>query len=178
LKQIVGHVGLEPVNYKDITQGFKITISLLDLLQISPDYAKNLRKLSTRTNEKKKRHAAVSTAFVTAHAVQYLPEPSGMIYPKLVTPKSEDRAFRLLVMSRITIKGSLIQVDLKDVTCTADQGSDINIITRSLTESLKLDIFLVSDSKPLHMGTANGKASRLEYFTIIQIGVIGIWREV
>jgi hypothetical protein len=101
-----------------------------------------------------------------------------VIYPKLVTPKSEDRAFRLLVISRITIKGSLVQVDLKDVTCTADQGSDINIITRSLAESLKLDIFLVSDSKPLHMGTADSKASRLEYFTIVQIGVMGIWREV
>ena len=42
LKQIVRRVSLKPVNYKDITQGFKITISLLDLLQISPDYAKNL----------------------------------------------------------------------------------------------------------------------------------------
>jgi hypothetical protein len=101
-----------------------------------------------------------------------------VIYPKLVTPRSEDRAFCLLVMSRITVKGSLVQVDLKDVTCAADQGSDINIITCSLAESLKLDIFLVSDSKPLHIGTADGKASRLEYFTIVQISVMGIWREV
>jgi hypothetical protein len=177
LKQIVGRLGLEPINYKDITQGFKITISLMDLLQISPDYAKNLRKLSTRANEKKKRRQ-VPAAFVTAHAVESTLPAAGVIYPKLVTPRSEDRAFRLPVMSLVTIKGSLVQVDLKDVTCAADQGSDINIVTRSLAESLKLDIFLVSEAKPLHMGTADGKASRLEHFTIIKVGVLGIWREV
>jgi hypothetical protein len=101
-----------------------------------------------------------------------------VIYLKLVTPRSKDRAFHLLVISCITIKGSLIQVDLKDITCTTDQGSDINIITYSLTESLKLNIFLVSNSKPLHIGTADSKASCLEYFTIVQISVIGIWCKV
>ena len=81
-------------------------------------------------------------------------------------------------MSRVTVKGSLVQVNLKDVTYAANQGSDINIITYSLTKSLKLDIFLVSDLKPLYISTTNSKASRLKYFTIVQISVIGIWHEV
>jgi hypothetical protein len=45
---------------------FKVTITLLDLLQISLDFTKQLHKLSTHVNEKKKRRDPAQSSY-SAH---------------------------------------------------------------------------------------------------------------
>jgi hypothetical protein len=116
LKQIVGRIGLKPVNYRDMATDFKVTITLLDLLQISPDFAKQLRKLSTRVNEKKKRrdptqssHLAYLTvpqsdpppALVSSLSANIPPERHKSGYPMIVSTLASDKAWRIPVVSKV-----------------------------------------------------------------------------
>jgi hypothetical protein len=55
LREITGRAGQGPIDYKEFTTGIKVTINLIDLLQMSPDYAKALRTYSTRINNKKRK---------------------------------------------------------------------------------------------------------------------------
>jgi hypothetical protein len=55
LREITSRAGQGPIDYKEFTTGIKVTINLIDLLQMSPDYAKALRTYSTRINNNKKR---------------------------------------------------------------------------------------------------------------------------
>lgn len=187
LKQIVGRIGLEPINYKDVMQDFKVTLSLMDLMQISPDFAKNVRQLSTRANEKKKRidpSAMIACISLSANQAETLNagsstlHPSG--YPRFIPVQSDDKAFRIPAKSRVTLDGKPVTVNLKGLTCIADQGSDINIVTYSIVQTLGLETYMVSPKKDfaLHMGTADGKTSPLTRFTIMTVGVNGIWRQI
>jgi hypothetical protein len=190
LKQIVRHIGMTPIDYKSVARDFKITISLLDLLQISPDFAKNVRSISTRVNTKKPQGKesmpAVSAAVFSipsVHSVQ-----SGQLeaiaasahYPQFITPGSEDKAFRIPVHLMAIYKGEPVEVDLDPIRCIADQGSDINVITLSVVERLKLHTYKVApkDRTTLRIGTADSKSTPLYQFAIIKVGVIGIWYEV
>jgi hypothetical protein len=112
LKQIVGRIRLKPVNYRDMATDFKVTITLLDLLQISLDFTKQLRKLSTHVNEKKKRrdpaqssHLAYLTvppqsdpppALVSSLSANILPERHKSSYPMIVSTLASDKARRTL----------------------------------------------------------------------------------
>jgi hypothetical protein len=101
-------------------------------------------------------------------------------YPELVTPTSEDKAFRIPAFSKVILDRVLTEVDLSSVRCIADQGSDINVVTLLVVEKLKLRTYVVApkDGSTLSMGTADGKSTLLRQFVIIKLGVLGIWREV
>jgi hypothetical protein len=198
LKQIVGRMGELPVNYKDVMGNFTLTISLMDLLQISPDFAKNVRMLSTRANEKKKKrhinpeslaacitvNSNMATTGDYTDSTPIVSSSSASIhlagYPKFVPVQSNDKAFRIPAKSKVTIDRRVILVNLKGLTYIADQGSDINIVTLNVVQTLNLPIYLVSPKKDytLHMGTADGRSSPLTRFTIMKVGVEGIWREI
>jgi hypothetical protein len=46
-------MGKGPISYVELAEKIQVPISLLDLMQISPDLSKAFRKISTRVNEKK-----------------------------------------------------------------------------------------------------------------------------
>jgi hypothetical protein len=53
LKEIQGRKGQSPINYSDLLRHFTMQINFMDLAQMSPNFAKNVRSLTTRVNEKK-----------------------------------------------------------------------------------------------------------------------------
>ncbi|RKF80345.1 hypothetical protein GcM3_046017 [Golovinomyces cichoracearum] len=57
LQEIYGRKGEGPMNYKKIIKGLMIgpTLSLMDLMQISPDFIRHLIKLGTRIKRRKKK---------------------------------------------------------------------------------------------------------------------------
>jgi hypothetical protein len=81
LEQIVGRTGLEPVNYRDMATDFKVTITLLDLLQISLDFTKQLYRLSTHVNEEKKRRDPAQSS----HSAHLTVPPRSAPPPALVS---------------------------------------------------------------------------------------------
>jgi hypothetical protein len=157
---------------------FKVTITLLDLLQISLDFVKQLYKLSTRVNKKKKRrdptqssHLAYLTvpqsdpppALVSSLSANILPKRHKSSYPMIVSTLASDKAWQILVVSKVKYNRVVSEVNLSSVTCIADQGSDINMVTQALIDLLHLKTYLVSDSRsdPLGMATSDGSITAL-----------------
>jgi hypothetical protein len=150
-----------------------VTITLLDLLQISPDFTKQLCKLSTRVNEKKKyrdptqsSHLAYLTvpqseppALISSLSANIPPECHKSGYPIIVSTLTSDKAWRIPVVSKVKYNRVVSEVNLSSATCIADQGSDINVVTQALVDLLYLKTYLVSDSKSDLLGMATSDSS-------------------
>ncbi|KAF8851668.1 hypothetical protein BDZ45DRAFT_750447 [Acephala macrosclerotiorum] len=57
---MLGRYGKGPMNYAELAERIQAPINLLDLLQISPNLSKALRKISTHVNEKRAKAAKAS----------------------------------------------------------------------------------------------------------------------
>lgn len=108
------------------------------------------------------------------------PERHKSGYPVIISTLASDKAWRIPVVSKVRYNGVISDVSLSSATCIADQGSDINVVTQALVDLLHLKTYLVSDGKsnPLGMATSDGSITALRHFAILQVGVLGIWREV
>jgi hypothetical protein len=164
---------------------FKVTISLLDLLQISPDFARQLHKLSTRVNEKKKccepaqsshlvyltvpSQSVSPTAAVLSLSANILPECHKSGYPMIISTLASDKAWQIPVVSKIKYNRVVSDISLSSTTCITDQGSDINVVTQALVDLLHLKTYLVSDSKSdlLGMATSDSSITALCHFAIL-----------
>ncbi|KAI0998909.1 hypothetical protein K3495_g9283, partial [Podosphaera aphanis] len=113
------------------------TLSLMDLMQISPDFTRHLIKLGTRINRRKKKPENANSgvnAAVTIRPVERKPytNTSGLVLGMGVA--YVDKAFRfpakLLVFDNEHPKGVEIRLEAQHV--MADQGSDTNVIANWL----------------------------------------------
>jgi hypothetical protein len=50
-------------------------------------------------------------------------------YPMIVSTLTSDKAWRILVVSKVKYNRVVLEVNLSSATCIANQGSDINIVT-------------------------------------------------
>jgi hypothetical protein len=108
------------------------------------------------------------------------PERYKSSYPIIISTLASDKAWRILVVSKVKYNRVVLEVNLSSATCITNQGSDINIVTQALIDLLHLKIYLVSDSRSelLGIATSNSSVTTLCHFTILPVGVLGIWREV
>ncbi|KAI0994541.1 hypothetical protein K3495_g13640, partial [Podosphaera aphanis] len=123
LNEINGREGLGPIDYKNMLAQIRVNISILDLMQISPDAAKAFKHYySTRRNGKRGRKPSqLDTA-----AVNLLSSSSQHTVPRGI--QQRDRPFRFLEATIICpkMKSKLV---LDTAVTQADQGSDINLIS-------------------------------------------------
>ncbi|RKF80383.1 hypothetical protein GcM1_193008 [Golovinomyces cichoracearum] len=149
----------------------KITISILDLMQISPDAAKAFNYYSTRRNNKKRRKTlqmeGIFSTLLTAS--KQTTAPRGI--------QQYERPFRLLDATIICTKLRKKMIFDKGA-AQADQGSDINLISALLTNTLELECREMPGVKGFMMQTADGNLTTLRTFVIFKFGVAGIWRSV
>ncbi|RKF63112.1 hypothetical protein GcM3_141013 [Golovinomyces cichoracearum] len=142
LQEIYGRKGEGPINYKKIFKGLMIgpTLSLMDLMQISPDFTRHLIKLSIQFNRRKKKlenaNSGVNAA-ATFRPVRRKPYTStaGLVLGMGVA--YDDKAFRfpaeLLIYDNEHPKGVKIELEAQHV--MADQGSDTNVIANWLVKN-------------------------------------------
>jgi hypothetical protein len=92
----------------------------------------------------------------------------------------DDKAFKVPVTFRVKYNGKSSKVTMPLGITHADQGSDMNLITRQLCKTMGFpEISLTSKGwSGLTMNTADGNSSPLELYTTFQMGVLGIWRSV
>jgi hypothetical protein len=64
LKTITAYIRLLPIDYIKFTNNILVELSLVEFLQISFDFAKNLRSLSTRINNKSKKRKGMPVVLV------------------------------------------------------------------------------------------------------------------
>lgn len=88
----------------------------------------------------------------------------------------EDKAFRIPVTMK-TFEGT---VELSRAITQADQGSDLNVIGKSLAVRLGLPLGNLAEIgfKGMAMRVANGSITPLREYAIAKVGVAGIWRTI
>ncbi|KAI0991994.1 hypothetical protein K3495_g16192 [Podosphaera aphanis] len=169
LNEINGREGLGPIDYKDMLAQIRVNISILDLMQISPDAAKAFKHYSTRRNKKKGRKASQSNPAT----VNFLNASNQGAAPRGIQQK--DRPFRLLDATIVCpkMKSKLV---LDTGVAQADQGSDINLISDLLVDTLNVEKRELPGVRGFMMQTADGNLTTLRTFAVFELGVAGIWR--
>ncbi|RKF56292.1 hypothetical protein OnM2_082045 [Erysiphe neolycopersici] len=161
LREIVGREGCGPINY-------------IDLAKLSPDAAKEFRRLSTRVNKKKGKRSPTelysnSVNNDYTHSLCHVQSSS-----------FERKAFRIPVVAQAEANGKIMKVALPKHISRADQGSEMNVISQGLVKALKLEKLSLGRRgfSGLTMNTADGSATELSHFVSFRIGVGGIWRRI
>ncbi|CAD6500186.1 BgTH12-04289 [Blumeria graminis f. sp. triticale] len=170
LREIVGREGCGPMDYVELARRICIPLNLLELWQVSPDTAKEFRRLSTRMNKKKGKQ--VPAQFFSSAADNGL--------ARSVQKSQETKAFRIPVVARAEANGKIIKVALPKHISQADQGSEMNIISQGLVKALRLEKISLGTKgfSGLTMNTADGSATELSHFVSFDIGVCRIWRRI
>jgi hypothetical protein len=77
----------------------------------------------------------------------------------IVSTTLSDKAWRILVVSKVKYNRVVSEVNLSSVTCITDQGSDTNVVTQALVDLLHLKTYLVSDGRSDLLGMATSDSS-------------------
>jgi hypothetical protein len=186
LREIAGRYGKGPISYVKLAEQIMVPISLLDLFQISPDLSKAFRKLSTRVNEKtsKAKQPPVTAAYcepkpageqkgkekhqkstaaesISTHPIK--PTPPMALCPAV---HPDDKAFKVPATLRAKHRGRWKKVDLPIGITSADQGSDLNLISHALIDLMGYEPIPLSSKgfTGLTMNTADGNYSSLKSY--------------
>ncbi|KAI0995222.1 hypothetical protein K3495_g12960, partial [Podosphaera aphanis] len=176
LREIVGRRGKGPVDYRKLAEEIQVPINLLDLFQISPDLVKNFKKISTRTNNKKKgkgRSADAANCTELPHVGQHQ-----NTFPSI---DLDHKAFRIPAIVRIRENSKHKRINLPPGVSQADQGSDINVVSPALAKALSAKILKLSShgwNTGLQMMTADGSSSQLTEFCKLHNCTQGVWRRI
>ncbi|POS84042.1 hypothetical protein EPUL_002841 [Erysiphe pulchra] len=171
LNEINGREGLGPIDYKDMLAQIRVNLSILDLMQISPDAAKAFKHYSTRRNQKRGKKQSQSNK-VNANP---LISSDQMVAPRGI--QQCERPFRLLDATIVCPKLKTKTI-LNMGATQADQGSDINLISDLLVSTLSLEKREIPGVGGFMMQTADGNLTTLRTFAVFKLGVAGIWRTV
>jgi hypothetical protein len=99
LKEIQGRKGQGPIDYSDLLRHFTVQINFMDLAQMSPDFAKNVRSLITRVNEKKPKSKKTS---------DYMP-------PTVEEGEEEEEE---ILTTEVTIESNMTNINLQSYATT------------------------------------------------------------
>lgn len=171
LNEINGREGLGPIDYKDMLAQIRVNLSILDLMQISPDAAKAFKHYSTRRNQKRGKKQPQSNKI----NANLLISSNQMVVPRGI--QQYERPFRLLDATIVCPKLKTKTI-LNMGATQADQGSDINLISELLVSTLSLEKREIPGVGGFMMQTADGNLTTLRTFAVFKIGVAGIWRTV
>lgn len=166
----MGREGCGPMNYVNLERRISIPLNLLELWRVSPDTAKEFRRLSTGVNKKKGKQ--VPTQFFSSAANKDL--------ARSFQKSQETKAFRIPVVARAEANGKIIKVALPKHISQAYQRLEMNIISQGLVKALRLEKISLGTKglSGLKMNTADGSATELSHFVCFHISVCGIWRRI
>ncbi|KHJ33277.1 hypothetical protein EV44_g1322 [Erysiphe necator] len=154
LNEINGREGLGPIDYKDMLAQIRVNLSILDLMQISPDAAKAFKYYSTRRNQKRGKRQPQSNKINTD--VQMSSDQTAA--PRGI--RQCERPFRLLDAT-IVCPNLKTKTILNMGATQADQGSDINLISDLLVSTLSLEKREIPGVGGFMMQTADGNLTTL-----------------
>ncbi|POS87411.1 hypothetical protein EPUL_001146, partial [Erysiphe pulchra] len=166
LREIVGREGCGPINYIDLAKRISIPKNLLELWQVSPDAAKEFRRLSIRVNKKRGKRSPTelfSNSVNNDYTRSLLNDQSTSF---------EKNAFRVPVVAKAEANGKIMKVTLPKHISQADQVSDISLISNLLANTFSLKSPGV---RGFMMQTADKNLSTLRTFVIFMFRVAGIW---
>lgn len=195
LSPIVGLVGdngqvQKPKSVRKILSEMKPDLSVLDLMAWSPSIAQEMKRLAAKIPSANPKPRSRKKQPPKPNATNSNPgeAPSNVVVgmaavasddahtKRMTEVGGEDRAFRIPVVIE-TIEG---RIELKRSLTQADQGSDLNVIGKSLAVRLGLDLRPLSEVgfKGMAMRVANGSITSLSEYTRLSIGVAGLWRTI
>ncbi|XDG01515.1 hypothetical protein ABKA04_001130 [Annulohypoxylon sp. FPYF3050] len=168
LTEVRGREGKGPMDYKALLEQNKIEVSLLDLLQVSPDFCKNLKYLSTRMGEK-----ARKTARRYAVMREKVVQSSSAVIKSIKT-------YRITPIIKFPKGDQVVSYKFDTESVLADQGSDVNIINAALADKIGLRRRPLDNLgvKGLVLLDSSGKSSPITEFTVFNAVVEGISRSV
>ncbi|RKF65978.1 hypothetical protein OnM2_000012 [Erysiphe neolycopersici] len=176
LKAIFGRKDEGPLDYKSMLSQTMITMSVLEFCQASPDAAKHFRHLVTRENKKRGRKRTGNTK-ADVGKIDY--PISQLKWKEPLKSKGiprEARPFRL--NTACIISNQKTRVTFQRGTVQADQGSDLNLISNSLVNDLKLERRSLNNLMGFSMQTADGSITQLNDFAVLIVGVGNIYRKI
>ncbi|KAI6250658.1 hypothetical protein HI914_00764 [Erysiphe necator] len=156
----------------------RVNVSLLNLLQISPELSRGFRNLSTRIVQKRGTKGPKVNSIAVDHEMRN--NESSSLNNIISYINIKERAFCVPAVIRIRKDGKFVDVKLPPSVAQAETGSDMVVISYGLIKYLNLPMELLSENgfSGLTMNVANGTSSPLKYFTSFQINVLGISRHV
>ncbi|KAI0965716.1 hypothetical protein F4678DRAFT_316316 [Xylaria arbuscula] len=171
LAKIRGRKGLGAFDYKNLLSTATIEVSLMDLLQLSPDFSRNLKHLSIRTSEKVKR---------TMRRYAKMKQNSTYMDTASATLLQPAKAYRMTPTIRYSKSGVSCEHTLPPNTCQGDQGSDVNIIHHILADDLGLKRLKIRDLgfDRLFLLNSAGKTNPVIEFVVFVATVASISRPV
>ncbi|KAI1122678.1 hypothetical protein F5Y10DRAFT_70389 [Nemania abortiva] len=168
MAEIRARKGEGPYNYKELLKSIMVPVSLQDMLQMSPDFSRNLKHLSVRASEKVKkterRYAKMKTTLTSNSAT--------IIHPT--------KAYRITPTIRYMKGGRPAEHTIQQLGCQADQGSDVNIIHPTLVNELHLERRKIRDLgvRRLFLLNSAGKSDPIDEFVVFVATVGTISRPV
>lgn len=162
----------QPTSIRALLEKSKLEINIIDMCYWSPAFQSETRRLLTRTSRKPtKKEQAAALKPVTASLGELTTHTD-----LLNSFPAQEKAFRVPAIIRFDDK----EVTLPTIYTQADQGSDINVVSWSMAQFYRLVLNPVESVgfSGLHMKTADGKLSKLEYYVNLSVGVQGIWRDI
>lgn len=205
LQQIHGLDGEAVFDFKSLAKKIQVSLTLMDLFQISPETSKQFRHFSTRKNARAEKRAARKIAALKrseaadplgskAAEVERIVVPSRAgsleILDNVTSREHQEengsslcklvRSFCLDVALRFKRGDEMMSTVLPPKSTQADQGSDVNVISNKLVQQLGLKRRLLKDlvTRPLHLLTSDGGRCEIHEFVLLNVGVRGIWRSV
>ncbi|KAI1346713.1 hypothetical protein F5Y01DRAFT_264820 [Xylaria sp. FL0043] len=170
LAEIRGRKGEGPFDYKKLLNTTVIELTLMDILQLSPDFSRNLKHLSVRASEKAKRT-------VRRYAKMRETVPLNSASATIVQPT---KAYRITPRIKYIKNGQPMEYVADADSCQADQGSDVNIIHPALADQLGLVRMKIRDLGIVCMFLLNsaGKTDQVNEFVVFVVVVEGIARPI
>ncbi|KAI1431816.1 hypothetical protein GGR50DRAFT_699536 [Xylaria sp. CBS 124048] len=170
MAEIRGRKGEGPYDYKAMLQKTVLSVSLMDLLQLSPDFTRNLKHLSIRASEKAKRMGRRYAKMKDSPFVQTA--SSSIIQPT--------KAYQITPVIKYAKNGKPAEHTVRQNSCQADQGSDVNIIHPHLVDHLGLPRLKVRDLgvDRLYILNSAGRADPVDEFVVFVATVERISRPV
>ncbi|KAI2641254.1 hypothetical protein GGS21DRAFT_487593 [Xylaria nigripes] len=171
LTEIRGRRGRGPLDYRRLLDSTTVEISLMDLLQLSPDFSRNLKHLSVKASEKVdktfRRYAKMKETTSTLHT-----SSTSVIQPT--------KAYRITPTLKFVQNGVAVNWPVATHSCQADQGSDVNIIHPKLVDDAGLRRLKIRDLgiDRLLLLNSSGKTDPVSEFVVFVATVESISRSV
>jgi len=195
---IRGREGKGPFDWKELAEKTPVTMSLLDLYQISPEGAKSLQQISQRRTRKSNKTSETLIPDDTTPATTKLPKITAVnllqLVPSLTVAKDSARAaatrergpqpFRLTVDLRFNVNGvaakpgGTASLTLFAPAVQVDQGAELSLVSRDLVSENDMVLYPLS---AVGMGnwefrTADGTRHSVSHFVSLQVEVGDIKR--
>ncbi|KAM9874530.1 hypothetical protein VDGL01_11410 [Verticillium dahliae] len=177
LAPIVGWDGAVPFDYLAFFKRFTAQVNLMEIMQISPDTIKHLRRYATRKGATSKTHA-MSGSLETEGPPPGFQRPTGPdVTPRLHTAT---RPYRVDCIVTAKVGGKMIRFPMPPNSTQADQGSEVNMISPAIINFYQIPKYSLSlvGLGGLHITTSDGNVTPMREFVVLKATVDGLQRDI